>query len=151
MYIVERNSYYLYASKYLTIVNIYWNFVTHHISPLCIYMYLSYGSYICVPRSQHVSAAIMAGPLFTKRTDLLPQDLVKSRSREMWVYTFTIALKVERHIGNAVEMSVKFQSDTIIVTSNLVASRRHEIVGKTSLCLVTRCPCVLSINEHGFC
>ena len=43
-------------------------------------MYLSYGAYICVPRSQHVSAAIMAGPLFTKRTDLLPQDLVKSRN-----------------------------------------------------------------------
>ena len=62
--------------------------------------------------------------LFTKRTDVLPQYLVKSRSREIRVYTFPIALKFNRHFGSSVaEMPVKFQSDTNIITSNLLASR----------------------------
>ena len=66
------------------------------------------------------------GPLFTKRTDVLPQDLVKSRTREIRVSTFPISLKFDRHLG-AVEMLVKFHSDTIIIISNLADSRRHEI------------------------
>ena len=65
------------------------------------------------------------GPVFTKQTDILPQDLVKSRSRFL---NFPIALKFDKHLGNrAAETPVGFQSDTIIITSNLVASRLHEI------------------------
>ena len=67
--------------------------------------------------------------LFTKQVDVLPQDLVKSQSRAIRVETFPIALKFDRHLGsNATEMPVKFQSDTVIVISNLGASRHHEIL-----------------------
>ena len=38
-------------------------------------------------------------PLFTKREDVLPQDLAKIRSREIRVETFPIALKYDRHLG----------------------------------------------------
>ena len=40
------------------------------------------------------------GHLFTKRTDVLPQDLAKSRSREIRIWTFPIALKFDRHLGS---------------------------------------------------
>ena len=61
------------------------------------------------------------------RTDVLPQDLVKSRIREIQVYTFPIPLKFDGHFDSrATEMFVKFQSDTIIIASNLVASG-HDI------------------------
>ena len=64
-----------------------------------------------------------SGPLFTKPTGVLPQDLVKFRSCEIG------ALEFARHIGSsAAEMRVKFQSDTIIITSNLATSRHHEIL-----------------------
>ena len=67
-------------------------------------------------------------PLFTKWTDVLPQDLVKPRSLEIEVDTFPIALIFDRHLGSsAVEIPVKFQNDTIIIASNLAASRLHEI------------------------
>ena len=57
------------------------------------------------------------GHLFTKRADVLPQDLAKSRSCEIRVYTFPIVLKFDRHLGStAAEMSVKYQSDTIITS-----------------------------------
>ena len=59
------------------------------------------------------------GPLLTKQMGALPQDRVKSRSREIRVYTFPIALKFDRHIGSS--------ADTIILTSNLATSRLHEI------------------------
>ena len=72
---------------------------------------------------------LVPGPLFTKRTDVFPQDFVKSRSREIWIYTFPIALKIDRHLGSSTAaMPVKFQSDTNIITSNCVASRLHEIL-----------------------
>ena len=52
------------------------------------------------------------GPLFTKWTDVLPQDLVMSRSREIRVSAFPFALKSDRHISSsAAEMAVKLQSD----------------------------------------
>ena len=52
------------------------------------------------------------GPLFTKRTDVLPWDLVKSRSRQIGCYIDSIALKFERHLGSsAAEVLVKFWSD----------------------------------------
>ena len=60
--------------------------------------------------------------------DVLRQDLAKSRSREIRVQTGYIALKFDRHLGStAAEMPVKFQSDTIIITPNLAASRLREI------------------------
>ena len=69
-----------------------------------------------------------SGPLFTKRTDVLPEDLAKSRTREIRVETFPITLKFDRHLGSgAAEMAVKFQSDTIIITPNLAASWLREI------------------------
>ena len=50
----------------------------------------------------------ISGPVFTKRTDGLPQDHVKSRSREIRVYNFPIALKFDRHLGIGVtEMAIK--------------------------------------------
>ena len=69
-----------------------------------------------------------SGPPFTKRTDVLPQDRVTSRGRDIRVYTFPIAVKFDRHLGSsAAEMPIKFQSDTIITTSNLAALSFHEI------------------------
>ena len=74
--------------------------------------------------------SMYSGHLFTKRTDVLLQDRVKSRRREIRVKTFRIARKFDRHLGsNAAEMPVKSQSNTIIITSNLAASRLHEIGG----------------------
>ena len=41
---------------------------------------------------------------------------------------FSVALKFGRHLGSsAAEMPVKFQSDMTIITSNLAASRLHDI------------------------
>ena len=68
------------------------------------------------------------GPLFIKRADVLLEDLMKSWSREIRVYTFAIALKPDRHLGStAAEMPAKFQRDVIIITSNLAASRLRKI------------------------
>ena len=44
----------------------------------------------------------ISGPLFTKRTGVSPQYHMKSRSREIWVSTFPIALKFDRHLGNVI-------------------------------------------------
>ena len=41
-----------------------------------------------------------SGPLFTKRTDVLPQDLLKSLSRKIGCYNDPTALKFERHLGS---------------------------------------------------
>ena len=69
------------------------------------------------------------GPLFTKRTDVLPQDLVKSLSHEIRVKTFSIATKFDGHFSSsASEIPVKFQSDTIISTSDIAASSLHELL-----------------------
>ena len=54
---------------------------------------------------------IRPGPLLTKRTDVLPLDLAKSRSREIRAWSFPTALKFDGHLGStATEMPVKFQS-----------------------------------------
>ena len=76
----------------------------------------------------HMFIKILSGPLFTKRTDVLPQDLVKSRTREIGYYNDRIAFKFDRHIERAVvEEPVKFQSDWKSLNPNLAASRLHEI------------------------
>ena len=59
---------------------------------------------------------------------VLLEDLVKSRSREIRIQAFPIALKFDRHIGSSVaEVPVKLQN-MIINTFNLVASRLREIL-----------------------
>ena len=60
------------------------------------------------------------GPLFTERTNVLPQDLVESQSREMPDKNFPISLTFETHIGSSTaEVHVELQSDTIIIKHNL--------------------------------
>ena len=80
-------------------------------------------------------------PLFTKRTDLLPQDLMKSRSRENRGYTFPIPLKFDRHFGSsAAEMPVKLPSDMIItdvLSQDLVKPWSHEL-GSQNLYIVAK-------------
>ena len=62
-------------------------------------------------------------PLFSKRVDVLPQDLAKSRSREILFQNHRI------DFGNSVaEMPVKFQSDWNSLNPNLTVSRLHEIL-----------------------
>ena len=47
-------------------------------------------------------------PLFTKRTDVLLQDLAKPRRPEIRVSSFPFAMKFDRHLGSsAAEMPVK--------------------------------------------
>ena len=69
------------------------------------------------------------GPLFTKRQDVLPPNLVKSRSHEIGCFNGRIALKFVRHLGSsAAEVPAKFQSDWKSLNPNLAASRLHEIL-----------------------
>ena len=68
------------------------------------------------------------GPLFTKCTDVSPQDLLKYRSHEIRVHTFPIDLKFERHSGSTIaKLPIEFHIDTIIITTNHAASRLQEI------------------------
>ena len=68
-------------------------------------------------------------PLFTKRTDVLRQDLMKSPSREIGCYNDRIALKFDMHLGSAAaEVPVKLHSDWKSLIPNLAASRLHEVL-----------------------
>ena len=67
--------------------------------------------------------------LYWLGTDLLPQDLVESRSREIGYYNNGTALKLGRHLDSAaVEVPVKSQSDWKSLNPNLAASRLHDIL-----------------------
>ena len=71
------------------------------------------------------------------RTDVFPQDILKSPSCKIQVWKFLIS--------SAAEMPVKLQSDTISITSNLVASSNAScgfmrVGSKMSYCLVTTGP-----------
>ena len=69
------------------------------------------------------------GPPFTKRTGVLPQYLVKSRSREIGCYNDRIALKFDMHLGSAAtEVPVKYKIYWKSLNPNLVASRLYEIL-----------------------
>ena len=71
------------------------------------------------------------GPRLNIRKDVFSWDLVKSRSHEIGTLNCRIALKFDRHIGStAAEVPVKFQSDRIILNTNLAASRLNEILRK---------------------
>ena len=73
--------------------------------------------------------SLKSGPLFTKRTDVLPRDFVKSRSREIRCYNHRIDLKIDMHLDSTVaEVPVKFHSDWKSLNPNRVASRLHEIL-----------------------
>ena len=71
------------------------------------------------------------------------------QSHEIQAQTFPIALKFDWHLGSsAAEMSVNFQSDTIIITSNPMASRDFmRFGGKTSYRLVNRGTGTLTCNQ----
>ena len=70
-----------------------------------------------------------SGPLFTKWMDVLPQDLTKSRSREIVCYADRIALKFDWHLGSATaEVPVKFKSVWESLNPNLAASRLQEFM-----------------------
>ena len=57
-----------------------------------------------------------------------PKILWSLGSREIWVQTFSIELKFDRHISNtAVEIPVRFQSEKVIIISNLAASGLHKM------------------------
>ena len=66
------------------------------------------------PKGYVCTLSMLSGPLFTKRTDILPQDLAKSRCQEIQVSTFLIAVKFESSDNAASEMPVKFQNDAIV-------------------------------------
>ena len=66
----------------------------------------------------------LSGPLFTKRLDVLPRDLVKFRSREIGCFNDCVALKIDRHLGSA-DVPDKFQSGWKSLIPNLAASRLH--------------------------
>ena len=63
----------------------------------------------------------LPGTPFTKRSDdVSPQDLAKSGSRVVQMFTFPITLQFDRHLGSsAAYLPVNFQSDTIFITYNL--------------------------------
>ena len=74
-------------------------------------------------------ATYTTGLQFTKRMGVLPQDLVKSRSREIGRYNDRIALEFDRHLGSAAaEVPVTFQSDCKSLNMNLAAPRVNEIL-----------------------
>ena len=58
------------------------------------------------------SVSAHAELIFTKRTDVFPYDVMKSRSHQIGCYNDRIALKFDRHLGGATaEVPVKFQSN----------------------------------------
>ena len=62
-------------------------------------------------------------PLFTKRMDVLLQDLMNSQSHKIGCYNHRTSLKFDRHLGsNAAEVPVKFQSGWKSLNLNLAAS-----------------------------
>ena len=54
---------------------------------------------------------LSSGSTSTKRANVLPQDLANSRSREIQVYTFPIALKFDRlRCRDACEISERYDN-----------------------------------------
>ena len=68
-------------------------------------------------------------PLLTKQTGDLPQNPMKSRSRETGWFNDRITVKFDRHFDSATSgVPVKFKSDSKGLNQNLAASRIHEIL-----------------------
>ena len=80
-------------------------------------------------RKLHDTANMKREFLASKRQNVLPQNLVMSRSREIGCNDDRIALKLDRHLGGAVaEVPVKFQVDSKSLNPNLAAWRLHEVL-----------------------
>ena len=76
-----------------------------------------------------ITVCFTPGHLFTKWWNLLRPNLVKPQSREIVCYNDPVALKLDRHLGNAAaDVPVKFQSDWKSINLNLAVSRLHEIL-----------------------
>ena len=91
-------------------------------------------SYLC----RRATNTTGPGYLFIKRTDVLRQDLVKSRGRKVRIGTFLIVLEFDWHLGSsAAELPVEFQTDRIIIAPNLAASRFDSKTFSTS-CLLNQ-------------
>ena len=72
---------------------------------------------------------VYSWPLFTKRMDILPLNLVKHRNSEIVCYTDGIALQFDRHLGStAANVPVKCQSNWKILNPSLAALRLDEIL-----------------------
>ena len=84
---------------------------------------LVYVSYCIKVRSKQCDATIL-GPTFTKMSDILPQDLAKSRSHEMRGECLKSLWNLT---GTSARMPVKFRSDTFIIRYNLAALGRQDI------------------------
>ena len=79
-------------------------------------------------------AHCLPGPLFIKRWNVTPPNIVKSRSNEIYA---SIALQYGRRPGStAVGAPVQLQKDTIISRSILQLRYFTRSVGKTSYCLL---------------
>ena len=86
---------------------------THHMAPIT--WLPSHCSHHMAPITYLSYRDSQLWPLFTKQTDVLPQDIAKYRSHEIRVYTISIAPKFDRHLGSSsAKMLIKLQSDTII-------------------------------------
>ena len=71
------------------------------------------------------------------------------RWREIRIWAFLITLTFGRHLDRqAAEMKVNYQSDTMILTSNLAASMLRWYCGKTSVRLVNRDSGIET--DHGY-
>ena len=92
------------------------------------------------------------GPLFIKRRDVLPQDLLKSRSRKIGCYNGRLAApKFNRHFHQrccrgAFQISERLERCKAEFPA---ASKPHEISGKTSVRLVNRGPAVLALFHEN--
>ena len=81
---------------------------------------------VCYMLDKWIIAFHDAGPLVTKRTDVLPSDLA---SREIGCCNDRIILKFDAHLGSsAAEVPVKFQSVWKSLNMNLATSRLYEIL-----------------------
>ena len=92
-------------------------------------VYIS-GAILIFHNSPLFYAEMHPGALFTMGQDVLPPNLVKSRSREIGCNNDRIVLKFDRDLGSVAAMVlVKVQSDWKSLNPNLAGSRLHEIFG----------------------
>ena len=86
-----------------------------------------------------ISQQMASRPLFIKRQDVSPTNLVKPRRREIRCSNGRIARKCDGHLGSAAtEVPVKFQSDRKSLTPNLAALSFTSSCGKMLVHLVNR-------------
>ena len=74
------------------------------------------------------------GPPFTKRMDVLPQDLAKSRSSEIQVWTFPITPKFDRHLGSTAACQISEPYDHYNTQSRGLKTLRDLSVRRITTC-----------------